>query len=184
MYFWGWNDVETKLIQPVYAQWVHLHCVMVYLKTLSNSALSRPASMDRRCSLCVTCSKRAAFNLSSTSIFFLSCSFSFLLQSLSAPSWFLLARSSSWQSHTQNHCNHSSIPFMINYDNNRSVWATVKQMELWCCSPALPCGLCLSPVGLAVWPLPSPSLSWYVSVQPRTQPPAPVGATQKYIWLR
>lgn len=67
----------------------------LYLRTLSNSALSRPASMDSRCSLWVTCSKRATFSFASTSSFFIVRSFSFLLHSLAAASWFLRALISS-----------------------------------------------------------------------------------------
>ncbi len=69
----------------------------LYLRTLSNSALSRPASMDSKCSLWVTCSKRAAFSFSSTSSLLKFCSFSFFLHSLAAASWFLRALISSWE---------------------------------------------------------------------------------------
>lgn len=66
-----------------------------HLRILSNSAFSRPASIDRRCSLQRTCSKRAACSFASSSTFFAASSFSFLLHSLSTLSWCLRARCSS-----------------------------------------------------------------------------------------
>lgn len=69
--------------------------LLTHLRILSNSAFSRPASIDRRCSLQRTCSKRAACSFASSSTFFAASSFSFLLHSRSTLSWCRRARCSS-----------------------------------------------------------------------------------------
>lgn len=87
----GFDDVRIG--------WEKMFYQISYFSTLSNSAFSRPASIDRKCSLQWTCSKRASRSIASSCAFFSANSFSFLLHSLCSLSWSLLARSSSFQMH-------------------------------------------------------------------------------------
>jgi len=151
-------------------------CWCLYLRTLSNSALSRPASMDRKCSLWVTCTKRAAFSFSSSSSFFLACSFSFLLHSLAAASWFLRALISSSQLREKNSFIwNPGCACMHGYTSHTKEFSIFFIKTSCNILPAQLYGLYPVLEELSVAPLPSLFLSWFVSAQLQTLPLVPRG---------